>query len=509
MDSMSLKSVAYHSIDMITVAEHPSAQTVTYDRADSLLSQASTLFSSVSEADGLADTLIIKRQSTASPDIEAQQFDPKHRPRSYTLLRYKLLDTYRRLFSVVFIGNAIAFIVFMGQGVPLLGLVNAAAANLLICGLARQPLVVNALFKYGCKIPRSAPLRIRMVAAKVFHYGGVHSGAGVASCMWYVAFVGVLTYQHNDSSQPIHTHTAVLVLAWSILLLLCGIIIAAHPALRMKYHNSFEFTHRFSGWLVILLFWSLLLAFSSTQVPSMGIFLVRQPAFWILIVLTMAIIHPWVMLRRVPVQPETLSSHAIRLHLTHTAIDFGQTLSVSHHPLKDWHSFASFPDHFDSPDTSFSMVVSKAGDWTSNIIANPPTYFWKRGVPTYGFAYVTRMFESIILVTTGSGIGPCLSYLALEERQRPRMRVLWQTRAPEKTYGNEIVDLVGRLDPDPVVIDTSLQRKRVDMLPTVLRLYREFGAEAVCVISNPMVTKELVYGCECTGVPAYGPIFDS
>ncbi len=155
------------------------------------------------------------------------------------------------------------------------------------------------------------------------------------------------------------------------------------------------------------------------------------------------------------------------------------------------------------------MVVSKAGDWTSNLIANPPTRLWKRGVPAYGFAYVMRMFTSMVLVTTGSGIGPCLSYLGLDELERPKIKILWQTRTPEKTYGDKIIGLVKRLDPDPVIIDTSKQRKRVDMLPVVMRLYNDFGGEAVCVISNPELTKELVYGLECRGIPAFGPIFDS
>ena len=89
------------------------------------------------------------------------------------------------------------------------------------------------------------------------------------------------------------------------------------------------------------------------------------------------------------------------------------------------------------------------------------------------------------------------------------MRVVWQTRAPYKTYGDEVVGLVKAMDADPVIIDTSVGGKRVDMLPLVLRLYREFGAEAVAVISNPMVTRRLVWELESRRIPAFGPIFDS
>ena len=89
------------------------------------------------------------------------------------------------------------------------------------------------------------------------------------------------------------------------------------------------------------------------------------------------------------------------------------------------------------------------------------------------------------------------------------MRVVWQTRTAYKTYGEKIITLVKALDPDPVMIDTSTAGGRVDMLPVVLQLYREFVAEVVVVISNPIVTKSLVWECESRGIPAFGPIFDS
>ena len=68
--------------------------------------------------------------------------------------------------------------------------------------------------------------------------------------------------------------------------------------------------------------------------------------------------------------------------------------------------------------------------------------------------------------------------------------------------------LVRRMDANPLILDTT-RTGRVDMLPMVLGLYKEFGAEAVCVISNAKMTKSLVYSLEMRGIPAYGPIFDS
>jgi NAD(P)H-flavin reductase len=439
--------------------------------------------------------------SSVSSDLEAQDEVDDFSQKRFGFIRYTALNVYRRLFSLAFIGNAIGFIVLMAKGAAPLDLVNASAVNLAVCGLCRHPLVINSLFLTFGSVPRSAPMRLRRLACKIFHLGGVHSGTGVASCVWYIGFAGIYTYHFRPSPISI----AVLVLIWFVLALLLAIIIVAHPVFRMKRHDYFELTHRFSNWGILALFWVLVFLLGS-QEPSLSTFLVNLPAFWILILLTLATIHPWLLLRRVPVVSEPLSPHAVRLHFSHATVRFGQGISVARHPLADWHSFASFTDQFDSPDTKFSCLVSKAGDWTRNAIAEPPKYLWKRGVPTYGFGYVFRMFERIIVVTTGSGIGPCLSFI--EDARRPAMRVVWQTKSPLKTYGQRTLDLVRRMDEEPVVIDTSVSG-RVEMLPIVLRLYKEFGADAVCVISNPKMTKSLVYGLETRGIAAYGPIFDS
>lgn len=69
--------------------------------------------------------------------------------------------------------------------------------------------------------------------------------------------------------------------------------------------------------------------------------------------------------------------------------------------------------------------------------------------------------------------------------------------------------LIGAIDDDPVIIDSSVGGKRVDMLPLVVKMYREFNAEAVAVISNPLVTRRLVWELESRKIPAFGPIFDS
>lgn len=450
-------------------------------------------------------------------DVEAQtQQSTQRKPKVFASTRYAILTLYRRLFTLVFCANVAVFVYVMSTEQKLLALVNATAANLLACGLARQPLVVNAIFVVVCSMPRSAPLLLRRIAAKVYHYGGVHSGCGVASLVWYVGFVGVLSHQYWKPSMDgpeIGISAAPVALAYVILVLLLAIIVVAHPAFRMKRHDYFELTHRFSGWLVVALFVALLLVFSRGASQSMGqplgTFLVELPAFWFLMFTVAAIIQPWLFLRKVAVRAEPLSTHATRLHFDHAVTTFGKGIQLAKHPLRDWHGFATFPDAAPAGvhgNPSFSSLVSKAGDWTAETIQNPPTHLWKRGVLIYGFAYAMRVFKRVVVVTTGSGIGPCLSFLG--DDNRPALRVLWQTRAPRRTYGDGVMHMVHKMDSTPIILDTD-KCGRMDMVPIILQQVKHFNAEAVCVISNPVLTARIVYELECRGTPAFGPIFDS
>ncbi|KAJ5656302.1 hypothetical protein N7507_008252 [Penicillium longicatenatum] len=448
-------------------------------------------------------------------DLEAQTPLPQKKPLAG--LRFALLTIYRRLFTLVFLANVGVFVAVMLADRKLIALVNATAANLLACGLARQPLVVNSIFYLVCSMPRSAPSPLRRLAAQVYHYGGVHSGCGVAALVWYVGFVGVMSHQYwtpsPTSASAVSISAAPVAVAYIILVLLLAITVVSHPTFRTKFHDYFELIHRFSGWLVVALFLVLLMLFaheiSSAQNQPLGYFLITLPAFWFLIVTIVAIIQPWLMLRKVPVRAEKLSSHAVRLHFDHTTTTFGKGTQLSKHPLRDWHGFATFPDPTPLGTRgrpSFSCLVSKAGDWTAGTINEPPTHFWKRGVLIYGFAYAMRVFKRVIVVTTGSGIGPCLSFLG--DDNRPALRVMWQARAPLKTYGQGVLDLVRQMDENPIVLDTD-QTGRVDMVPIIARQFKEFDAEAVCVISNPVLTGRIVHELEARGFPAFGPIFDS
>lgn len=118
---------------------------------------------------------------------------------------------------------------------------------------------------------------------------------------------------------------------------------------------------------------------------------------------------------------------------------------------------------------------------------------------------VVPLFRRVLLVATGSGIGPCAPSIFAESTS---IRLLWTAPNVRKTYGDEFVDAILEKEPGAVIYDTRTHGKP-DMVKLAHRLFQEFEAEAVCIISNKALTDKVVYGLSSRGVPAYGAIWDS
>ncbi|KAF2435967.1 hypothetical protein EJ08DRAFT_579823 [Tothia fuscella] len=422
--------------------------------------------------------------------------------------RYTKFNVYRRLFSVVFIANIIPLLVMLArftsmENISLVDLSTAASANFFVAIMIRQDYVVNILFRTFWHIPHTTPLRIRRMVAKVYQNGGIHSGAVVAGTFWYIFLTAMITL--NFAERALES-VSVLALSYILLVLLLAIIFFAYPRFRFRSHNAFELSHRWAGWAAIAIFWAELVLLISergkTQNLSFRYLLIRQPTFWFLVAITVHLILPWLRLRKWHFHPEQLSNHALRLNFDKTVSPLS-AIAISESPLHEWHAFATFPKNGGGG----SMIISSAGDWTKRTVLAPRTRYWIKGVPKTGVLSMAFVFKRVVIVTSGSGIGPCLSFL-LEPSRKTLCRVLWSTPSPLKTYGHDICDAVRRVDPEAVVIDTR-ESGRPDMVALTYNLFVEFGAEAVFCISNPVLTRKIVFAMESRGVPAFGPIWDS
>ncbi|TKA66172.1 hypothetical protein B0A49_09139 [Cryomyces minteri] len=436
---------------------------------------------------------------------------PKTSTRVRRYLQWSFFSVYRRLFSFVFTINVSILVGLLAQktrsgaGLTLANAATATSANLCVAISFRNEHVVNLLFLVATSIPHSWPLSVRRIFAKIYGYGGIHSGCGVAAVAWYLVFVGLVTRDFLDGALKSRT---VIAITYVILSLLISILVFAHPYMRMRLHNYFENVHRLAGWTAVGLFWAQTIVIGTVAAKddeeALSKVLVQTSTLWFLIVITCCIVYPWARMRSRKVRPEYLSEHAIRLHFDYARVGIGYALRLSDTPLKETHSFATIANP--ERQNGFSVVISNAGDWTKRMIQNPPDRLWVRGTPTIGVLRVALLFKCVVIVATGSGIGPCLS-LFNSKPDHP-VRILWSTPNPEATYGKGIIDAVLRADPNAVIVDTR-KTGRVDMVSLTYSLYEEANAEAVVIISNPKVTRKVVYGMDTRGIPAFGPIFDS
>ncbi|KAG9241525.1 hypothetical protein BJ878DRAFT_482861 [Calycina marina] len=332
---------------------------------------------------------------------------------------------------------------------------RTTASNLTMAILIRQEYVVNALFKTFVRVPHSMPLWFRYRCAGIFHLGGLHSGSAVAASIWLIVF--------NIAATVLKADAGVQVVSYITLAPLLAMIISAHPRLRALFHNRSR------------LFIDLLVG---PHLHSSGSKLFSLP-----------------------------TPPAARLHLEESSSKVtlfpGSAVRLSSHPLTERHAFATIAE---PGKPAFSVLISNAGDWTNHQIKNSPSKFWVRGIPTDGVMRVNHLFKKVVLVSTGSGIGPCL--LVIKSRPAGSLRVFWSAPKPEVTFGKEIIQDIYHKDPEAVIWDTK-KLGRPDMIKELYHLYKESEAEAVIIISNQKVTQLVAYGLESRGIPAFGAIADS
>ncbi|MCJ1357054.1 MAG: hypothetical protein MMC33_007050 [Icmadophila ericetorum] len=469
-----------------------------------------------------------KEDPTSDLPVDLITVPPKHGNKLTRYLEHNFFSYYRKIFVVIFFANISALIAFTveNNGTPLLTEIGAAtSANLMVALLFRQENFVNLVYEICTCVPHSFPLWIRRRLAKVFHYGGCHSGCGTAAIFWYILYT--ITATRDYVLSPSRAQLANVSTSYILVLMFIFILGGAHPKFRVRYHDYFEVVHRFAGWVALVTFWVHTIFAASVAAhdanTTIGLILVASPNFWFICISTSCTILSWSRLRQHDVYPEFLSSHAIRLHFKYKNMPPFYGLKVSTNPALEWHAFATIPNPpppkplgagaaGDRP--GFSIVVSNAGDWTSKAISAPPSKLWIRGSPLHGLLYTSLLFKHVVLIATGSGIGPCLSLLYANRTPR---RIFWSASHPESTYGDGIVQAVKKADEKCVIWDTK-KKGRPDIVREVWKLVAESresagkeggGAEAVFIISNPKVTRKVVYGMESRGVAAYGAIFDS
>lgn len=417
---------------------------------------------------------------------------------------------YNRLFFLMILANLgiVGYGLDTGQwwnnsGIVLENISKMILVNFTLAIVIRQHYIINLLFGIATSIPKNWPLSIRRRMGKVYHFGGIHVGGTIAGTLWFGVFVGVLTWQiaHGIQQVPL----GLVITTYTLLALLLLIIVFALPHNRAKRHNTFEATHRLGGWTALGLFWIQAVLFADVTKGDTSLItaFTQSTSFWLLSLVTMSVVLPWLRLRKVPIEIVNPSRHVALVKFNYGVTPFaGSSTAISRNPLFEWHSFANVPAPQES---GFRLTISRAGDWTGQFIDDLPSHVWVKGIPTAGVGNIDKLFSKVVWVATGSGIGPCLPHML--SKDTPSLLV-WATRNPRKTYGDALVDEILEVQPDAIIWDTDAHGKP-DMLKLAYKAYQDSGAEAVICISNKRLTWQVVAGMESRGIPAYGAIWDS
>ena len=116
----------------------------------------------------------------------------------------------------------------------------------------------------------------------------------------------------------------------------------------------------------------------------------------------------------------------------------------------EWHGFATISE---PGKPGYSLGVSRAGDWTSKEIAEPPKEMWVRGIPCFGVVAVTPLFRRVVLVATGSGIAPLAPVVFAKKTE---LQLLWTAPAVRKTFGDALVDSLIEANPNALIYGECL-----------------------------------------------------
>lgn len=449
------------------------------------------------------------RPVTVLAEQKAHLMHKRTQPSRRQQLYLDWLTAYRVLIASVILTNIGVFIPIQTNHPSAEMPLAAAAANIMVAVLLRQEEVINFSFKCVSKLPPTLPFAVRRAISNFHHYGGVHVGCAVSALLWYCMFVGLDTIRVIDLIKLDKMYPTLyidVVTAYVALLAILLVCATAVPRFRVRFHNTFEATHRFAGWGVLVVLW--IHAGIATLAPGASIPLYSHPFIWMLTVTTLLIIYPWLRIRRIPIMTFPISTHEVQLTFPYNSMPYTSTIKTSTAPLTEWHAFATIP----ISSTTSKIIISQAGDWTKSIIASPPTELWIRHPPTFNFLTLAPLFNSLLLVATGAGIGPILSLLTspalTNMRQQGReIRVLWCAYEPFAPQWAFVLDTIRNVDKNAKVFDSKAGRP--DMAFEARYLAETTSLEAVMVVSNPKVTKSIIDECKMHRIASYGAVFDS
>lgn len=434
------------------------------------------------------------------------------------MLLHAYLNPIRILFLVIFIINAAIFATALaGDHVNKRSeyyksnALSVALYNVVVSIALRNEVVLTILHETGLFIGHHLPLFLKGLLITLLHnLGGIHAGCGIMALLW-ISYACYEIYESND-----FRYLKYVVYITTVLIGLS--IFGAWPIFRDRFHNQFEWSHRFFGWSSLGFLWIIVFLTyyyrreANAVTGEKGSYyldyetMFSEANIYLVIFITFLVALPWMMMRRVAVRCVFPSSKVALLYFD-GYVPQGRFAKVSSAPLLEWHTFAISSD---PGSKEHYLIVGAVGDWTQNLHKDPPTHLYHRSFHVTGIPRYIGMYKRVLLFCTGAGIAVPISIMMQNlypDSEGCCYRLLWIAGKVEATYGKELAEKV--MSSGRVILYDTDKRPRPDVVKLTLAIARKFKSEAVLITSNPPVTKALVIGCNIRGMVAFGPTFDS
>ena len=462
------------------------------------------------EVEFLAEVQDMEKQEKKTNGVKVQKLLPKTDPPRSSRLSIILLDqgftVYKWLLLVCLALNMVALALSASGHFPYAKTRASlfTIGNILALTLCRSEAALRVLFWLAVKtIGRPCvPLIIKIATTSFLQsLGGIHSGCGVSSIAWLVYSL-VLTMKNKDNTSP-----EIIGVACTILSLISLSSLAAFPLVRHLHHNVFERTHRFAGWLALMLLW-LFSLLSISYKPTSQTYdftmsrVVKNQECWFTLAITILIIIPWLTVRRVPVSVSAPSGHASIIKFE-GGVQAGLLGRISPSPLSEWHAFGIISDG----KKEHMMLAGAVGDFTKSLISTPPKHLWVRTMHFSGLPYLVNLYQRVLLVATGSGICVFLSFLL--QPSHADVYLIWVAKDIELNFGKEIREFVSKYPKEKVLVHDTAVSGRPNVAEMSVESAIRWNAEVIIVTSNPEGSRDVLRACKRAKIPAFGPIWDS
>lgn len=337
-------------------------------------------------------------------------------------------------------------------------------------------------------------------------FGDLHREAAISTVFWFVFYTSVhpLTPPYSDD-----------VLETIIIVLLSLIFITAIKAVRNRFHGLFEYVHRYVAYTILIL---IMFYFTITMVAALESArdVLYQPSLYLLIIITILTIEPWINLKKVRVRIARVSPHVTIL----TRRGKPKVGTFSRFTIGDM-QFHSFADSiYDIGNNSrFAYYVAKAGDATASL--NRKCSYGKhvsldlafRRGHTRGFMSLVPVYDKVVLIATAGGIAPALPNMLLA-RKGVDMKVVWVTYDPVTELGQEFVDqLIAEMERKNIefhiLLTNKIKVEYNELINLLVEYVEQVAPEATFVVSNPPYTRDLLWALKRKRLKAYGANFDS